>query len=249
MTGGNAGDSAGRPERRRWRSQPRWRERAARRPRSWIARTPRQPPPAPRPPRKNAATASSAAPGAPASTGRTAGPHGQGPHLRAPLDHARASIPTTRSPGRPDRRHRQRVGQARLRAEGRRGPEVLEPARDERRRQQVLPRPRRHAGARDQRPPADRPGRQHDRRPGRRPSTTSRRDADLADLPGRADPSPRPPEDELQLAGLVQRRDRGEAAVLAPASSTRSRTRCPRSWTSPRPRRCSSSSARAPAAT
>ena len=40
-----------------------------------------------------------------------------------------------------------------------------------------------------------------------------------------------------------------EAAVLARASSTRSRTRCPRSWTWPRPRRCCSSSARAPAAT
>ena len=37
--------------------------------------------------------------------------------------------------------------------------------------------------------------------------------------------------------------------MLAPASSTRSRTRCPRSWTSPRPRRCSSSSARARAPT
>ena len=36
------------PERRRWRTEPRWRERAARRPRSWIARTPRQPRPAPR---------------------------------------------------------------------------------------------------------------------------------------------------------------------------------------------------------
>ena len=32
-------------------------------------------------------------------------------------------------------------------------------------------------------------------------------------LQGRADPSPRPPEDGLQLAGLVQRRDRAEAAV------------------------------------
>ena len=74
-------------------------------------------------------------------------------------------------------------------------------------------------------------------------------DADLADLQGRADPPDRPPEDGVQLAGLVQRRHRAEAAVLAPASSTRSRTRCPRSWTWPRPRRCSSSSARAPAAT
>ena len=65
---------------------------------------------------------------------------------------------------------RQRVGQARLRAEGRRGPGVLEPARHERRRQQVLPRPRRHAGARDERPPADRPRRQHDHRLGGDPA-------------------------------------------------------------------------------
>ena len=39
-------------------------------------------------------------------------------------------------------------------------------------------------------------------------------DEDLADLQGRADPPPRPPEDGLQLAGLVQRGRRREAAVL-----------------------------------
>ena len=38
-------------------------------------------------------------------------------------------------------------------------------------------------------------------------------DADLADVQGRADAPPHPPEDGLQLAGLVQRRDRREAAV------------------------------------
>ena len=35
-----------------------------------------------------------------------------------------------------------------------------------------------------------------------------------AGLPGRADPPARPPEDGVQLAGLVQRRHRAEAAVL-----------------------------------
>ena len=74
-------------------------------------------------------------------------------------------------------------------------------------------------------------------------------DADLADVQGRADAPARPPEDGVQLAGLVQRRDRSSSRSAAPASSTRSRTRCPRSWTSPRPRRCCSSSARARAAT
>ena len=39
-------------------------------------------------------------------------------------------------------------------------------------------------------------------------------DEDLAHVPGRADPPARPPEDGVQLAGLVQRRHRGEAAVL-----------------------------------
>ena len=39
-------------------------------------------------------------------------------------------------------------------------------------------------------------------------------DEDLAGLQGRADPPDRPPEDGVQLAGLVQRRHRAEAAVL-----------------------------------
>ena len=43
-------------------------------------------------------------------------------------------------------------GKSRLRAEGRRGPRLLEPARHQRRRQQVLPRPPRHA--RSARPPS-----------------------------------------------------------------------------------------------
>ncbi len=92
-------------------------------------------------------------------------------------------------------------------------PDLLEPARDERRREQVLPRPRRHAGARAQRPPADRPRRQHDRRLGGDAALLRHRRGP-GRVQGRADPPPGPPEDELQLAGLVQRRDRGEAAVL-----------------------------------
>ena len=107
----------------------------------------------------------------------------------------------------------ERDRQERLRAEGRRGPQLLAPARDQRRRQQVLPRPPRHPGARDQRQAAHRPRRQHDRRLGRDPALL-RHGRGPPGLQGRADPPPRPPEDGLQLAGLVQRRDRREAAVL-----------------------------------
>ena len=50
-------------------------------------------------------------------------------------------------------------------------------------------------------------------------------DEDLADVQGRADPPARPPEDGLQLAGLVQRRASRPGRSARPASSTRSRTR------------------------
>ena len=134
------------------------------------------------------------------------------PDLRAPLDPPGRPSLRRDHLGVPDRRHRQRVGQERLRAEGRRGPRLLEPARHQRRGQQVLPRPPQHARARDLRPPAHRSRRQHDHglggdpallRDGRRPP----------DVQGRADPPAHPPEDGVQLAGLVQRRDRREAAV------------------------------------
>ncbi len=104
-------------------------------------------------------------------------------------------------------------GVDRLRAEGRRGSRLLEPARHQRRRQQVLPRPPGHARARDLRPPADRPRRQHHRRLGR-DAALLRHGRGPARLSGRADPPARPPEDELQLAGLVQRRRRSAPAVL-----------------------------------
>ena len=198
---------------------------------------------------QQAHTTATPAPMAPPSTAPS-GRHDPRPRpdLRAPLDPPGRPSLRRDHLGVPDRRHRQRVGQERLRAEGRRGPRLLEPARHQRRRQQVLPRPPRHAGARDLRPPADRPRRQHDHglggdpallRDGRRPP----------DLQGRADPPDRPPEDGVQLAGLVQRRHRREAAVLRVLHQLGRRTRCPRSWTSPRPRRCSSSSAPARAAT
>ena len=103
-------------------------------------------------------------------------------------------------------------GKSRLRAEGRRGPRLLEPARHQRRGQQVLPRPPRNPGARDLRPPADRSRRQHDHGLGRDPALLRDRRGP-ADLQGRADPPDRPPEDGVQLAGLVQRGHRAEAAV------------------------------------
>ena len=128
-----------------------------------------------------------------------------GAHVRAPLD-AAGRPPLRRDHlGVPHREHRERERQDRLRAEGRRGPGVLEPARHQRRRQQVLPRPRRHARARAQRPAADRPRRQHDRRLGRDPALL-RHGRGPARLPGRAHAPARPPEDGVQLAGLVQRR-------------------------------------------
>ena len=52
-----------------------------------------------------------------------------------------------------------------------------------------------------------------------------------AGLRGRAHPHPSSPDGGVQLAGLVQRGLRGAPAVLAPASSSRSRTRSSRSST------------------
>ena len=74
-------------------------------------------------------------------------------------------------------------------------------------------------------------------------------DEDLADLQGRADAPARPPEDGLQLAGLVQRGRGGASRSAAPASSTRFSDDMGASWTSPRQRPCSSSTAPAPAST
>ena len=69
------------------------------------------------------------------------------------------------------------------------------------------------------------------------------------DLRGRAEGDPRQPARRLQLAGLVQRRLRGEAAVLSAASSSRSRTRWTRSSTGSGARASSSAAAPARAST
>ncbi len=113
------------------------------------------------------------------------------------------------------RRDRQREGRDGLRAEGRRG------ARSAGRR----PRPTSSSrstsaassarrSARRSRAPAHRPRRRHDDRAGAASGGYFAADEDAAHLPRRAHAHPGPPDGLLQLAGLVQRRRRGEAAVL-----------------------------------
>ena len=104
----------------------------------------------------------------------------QGPDLRAPLDPPGRPSLRRDHLGVPDRRHRQRDRQERLRAEGRRGPQLLVPARHERRRSAST------SAATSTRPSA-RPASSSSSiasstrsRPGPRPSATSRRDEDLA---------------------------------------------------------------------
>ena len=108
------------------------------------------------------------------STGRASRAGAPRAHLRAPLDPPGRPSLRRDHLGAPDRRHPERDGQERLRAEGRRGPQLLEPARDQRRRQQVLPRPHRHARARDQRQASSSTVSSTRSPPGRRPSATSR---------------------------------------------------------------------------
>ena len=98
------------------------------------------------------------------------------------------------------------TGKTGVRAEGRRGSDVLEPARDQRRRQQVLPRSRRHARARAQRQAAHRPRGRHDHRPGRETQHYFADRRRPGRVQGRADAPARAPEDGLQQPGLVQRR-------------------------------------------
>ena len=111
------------------------------------------------------------------------------------------------------RRVHPRQGQAGLRAEGRRVPEVLVADGHQHRRPEVLPRPPRIPRARVERAPDDRPRRLHDRRLGPRRRVLRRRGRGR-DVRGRAEGDPRQPARVVQLAGLVQRRLRGEAAVL-----------------------------------
>ena len=139
-------------------------------------------------------------------------------------------------------------GQAGLRAEGRRVPEVLVADGDEHRRPEVLPRPPRLPRARVERAPDDRPRRLHDRRLGPRGRVLRGRGRGR-DVRGRAEGDPRQPARVVQLPGLVQRRLRGEAAVLARASSSRSTTRWSRSSTGSAARASSSAAARARAST
>ena len=111
------------------------------------------------------------------------------------------------------RRLHPRQGQAGVRAEGRRVPEVLVADGHEHRRAEVLPRAPGLARAGDERQADDRPRRRHDRPLGPRRRLLRRRGRG-ADVRGRAEGDPRQPARRLQLAGLVQRRLRGEAAVL-----------------------------------
>ena len=134
------------------------------------------------------------------------------PGDRAALHHARRA-PLRRDRVGAARRADRRSGQAGLRAARRRVPEELVPERDQHRRPEVLPRPARLA--RSASTPSSRwsaawPARSRlgprgqllrDRRRRRR-------------LRGRAEPHPGQPAGRLQLAGLVQRRVRGEPAVL-----------------------------------
>ena len=114
--------------------------------------------------------------------------------------------------GAPRRAH-PRQGRTDVRAEGRRVPQVLVADGDEHRGAEVLPRPHGVARARALRQADDRPRRRHDRRLGPR-GRLLRVGRGGGHLRGRAQDDPRQPVRVVQLAGLVQRRLRGAAAVL-----------------------------------
>ena len=114
--------------------------------------------------------------------------------------------------GAPRRAH-PRQGRAGFRAAERRVPALLVADGDEHRRAEVLPRAAQLSRARAQRQADDRPRRRHDRRLGPRGRLLRRRRGGR-DVRGGAEGDPRQPVRLLQLAGLVQRRLRGEAAVL-----------------------------------
>ena len=108
---------------------------------------------------------------------------------------------------------RQRARREGVRAERRRGAQVLVADRDQRRGLEVLPRPLGTPRARDSVRAAHRPRRRHHRRLGPRGRLLRQRRGRRG-LPRRAHPHPAPPDRLLQLAGLVQRRHRGAPAVL-----------------------------------
>ncbi len=101
----------------------------------------------------------------------------------------------------------------RLRAARRRVPEVLVADGDEHRRPEVLPRPPQLARARVERQADGRPRRRHRRRLGHAGRLLRRRRG-ARHLRGRAEGDPRQPVRLVQQPRLVQRRLRGEAAVL-----------------------------------
>ena len=104
-------------------------------------------------------------------------------------------------------------GRPGVRSEGRRVPALLVADGDEHRGAEVLPRPHDLARARALGEADDRPRRRHDRRLGP-PGRLLRDRRGGRDVRGRAEGDPRQPDRVVQLAGLVQRRLRGEAAVL-----------------------------------
>ena len=88
---------------------------------------------------------------------RKAAARGGGLSVPALLHHPGSGPSRRDGLGVPDRRHHRRGRQGRLRAEERRGPQVLVDAGHQRGRLEVLPRHPGHARARDQRPAAHRP--------------------------------------------------------------------------------------------
>ncbi len=145
--------------------------------------------------------------------GAAGGAAGGGPPLRALLHGPGCGPVRHRRVGDARRRHHQRARRGDLRAARRRGPQDLVADRHQRRRLQVLPRPPRLAAARAQRAPADRPRRRHHRLLGARERLLRHRRRRRR-LPRRAHPRAALPDGLLQLAGLVQRRHRAQAAVL-----------------------------------
>ena len=149
----------------------------------------------------------------PAGGGRQRRRRGDGVRHSGPLLHDPGTRPVRRDRVGAPRRDHPGQGRPGLRAAERRVPALLVADGDEHRRAEVLPRAAQLSGARAQRQADGRPGRRHDRRlgPRRRLLRHRRRGRHLR---GGAEGDPRQPVRLLQLPGLVQRRLRGEAAVL-----------------------------------
>ena len=136
----------------------------------------------------------------------------EGPSLRRGPDRAAPVHPGRRAPVR-HRRVGDPHGRRRVVPPGRRRvPLHVVAERHEHRRPEVLPRPARLAGPRALGQADDRPRVGHDRRLGPR-ARLLRLGRGRRRLRGRAHLHPAPPDGGLQLAGLVQRRLRGAAAM------------------------------------